>query len=106
LIVSAIPPNPIASILQSGPAQAEHARETDAARNASTDRSRGVGAGPDAILEVESTDADTQVHTDSGGLGSQGRYDASPDEETATELEIDEGVTTDAAGHSHVDLSA
>lgn len=104
--MSAIPPNPIASILQSGPAQAEQSRETDAARNATTDRSRGVGSGPDAILEVESTDADTQVHTDSGGLGSQGRYDAAPDEAPIAPTEDADGITTDDDGVAHVDLSA
>ncbi|HKQ46532.1 MAG TPA: hypothetical protein VJZ71_00505 [Phycisphaerae bacterium] len=103
--MSAIPPSPIASVLQSGPAQAEQARDTDAARNATTDRSRGVGAGPDAILEVESTDADTQVHTDSGGLGSQGRQD-SPPEEPTDDSAVDDGITTDADGLAHVDLSA
>ena len=103
--MSAIPPSPIASVLQSGPAQAEQTRETDAARNATTDRSRGVGAGPDAILEVESTDADTQVHTDSGGLGSQGRHDHAPEEPTTSDL-TDDGITTDANGLAHIDLSA
>jgi hypothetical protein len=104
--VSAIPPSPIASVLQSGPAQAEQAREADAARNATADRSRGVGAGPDAILEVESTDADTQVHTDSGGLGSQGRDDSAPDDEPATPADDANGITTDSAGQAHIDLSA
>lgn len=104
--MSAIPPSPIASILQSGPAQTEQSRETDAARNASTDRSRRIGAGPDAILEVESTDADTQVHTDSGGMGSQGRYDRPP-EDGASDASVETtGITTDQDGVPHVDLSA
>ena len=103
--MSAIPPSPIASVLQSGPAQAEQSRETDAARNATTDRSRGAVAGPDAILEVESTDADTQDHTDSGGLGGQGRHDSAPEESTVP-AEPDDGITTDASGLAHVDLSA
>jgi hypothetical protein len=103
--MSAIPPSPIASILQSGPAQTEQTRETDAARNATADRSRQVGAGPDAILEVESTDSDTQVHTDSGGMGSQGRQDSPPDDEPPAPLDDATGITTDATGHQHVDLS-
>jgi hypothetical protein len=105
--MSAIPPSPIASILQSGPAQTEQTRETDASRNATADRSRQVGAGPDAILEVESTDSNTQVHTDSGGMGSQGRQDSPPEEEkTAAAADDATGITTDATGHQHVDLSA
>ncbi len=103
--MSAIPPSPIASVLQSGPAQTEQAREKDAARNATVDRSRQIGAGPDAILEVESTDADTQVHTDSGGMGSQGRQDTPPEEETPAPPD-DTGITVDAKGLRHVDLSA
>lgn len=104
--MSAIPPAPIASVLQSGPAQAEQTRETDAARNATADRSHKLAVGPDAILEVESTDSDTQVHTDSGGMGSQGRQDSPPEEEPAALAEDADGITVDASGHRHVDLSA
>jgi hypothetical protein len=78
--MSSIPPVPILSAVQAGVAQSEQTRPADAARNADTDRARLSSAGPDAILEIEEADgADTQVHTDSGGLGSQGRYDAPPE---------------------------
>lgn len=107
--MSAIPPTPIASVLQSGTAQVEAARESDAVRNADTQRARGLTSGPDAILEVEGTDTDdTQVHTDSGGLGSQGREDSGPAEEdnAADPPASDQGITTDAEGRPHIDLSA
>ncbi|RIK63994.1 MAG: hypothetical protein DCC65_15065 [Planctomycetota bacterium] len=105
--MSAIPPSPIASVLQSPAAQAEAARESDAARNADAQRARGLTSGPDAILEVEGTDTDdTQVHTDSGGLGSQGRYDAPPDEEPATVADETDGIRTDAEGRPRIDISA
>lgn len=105
--MSAIPPNPIASVLQSGAAQSEAARDADAAKNADERRVRQTGAGPDAILEIEGTDTeDTQVHTDSGGLGSQGRYDAPPEEEEPVADESGEGITTDEHGRPRIDLSA
>lgn len=106
--MSAIPPSPIASVLQSGTAQAEQARKTDADKNAELGRAKALTAGPDAILEVEGTDTDdTQVHTDSGGLGSQGREDAPPeDENPATEDAVHGGITTDDEGRPHIDLSA
>lgn len=105
--MSAIPPSPIASVLQSGTAQVEAARESDATKNADAQRARGLTSGPDAILEVEGTDTeDTEVHTDSGGLGGQGRYDAAPESEPPAEEAVGKGITTDAQGRPHIDLSA
>lgn len=105
--MSAIPPNPIASVLQSGTTQAEQARKTDADKNAEQSRAKALTGGPDAILEVEGTDTDdTQVHTDSGGLGSQGRQDTPPGEEEQAESQDDPGITTDESGRPHIDLSA
>jgi hypothetical protein len=104
--MSAIPPHPIASVLQSGVAQSEAARDADAARNVDDRRARQIGVGPDAVLEVESTDTDdTQVHPDSGGLGSQGRHDAPPDESEHDEI-TEGGITEDDDGRPHIDLSA
>ncbi|MFQ5430019.1 MAG: hypothetical protein ACE5E1_06880 [Phycisphaerae bacterium] len=107
--MSAIPPNVIGSVLQSGVAQQAQATERDAAENARARAAREGGrttSGED-ILEVEATDADTQVHTDSGGLGSQGRHDAPPEEEAGGESPHDEsGVTVDEQGRPHLDLSA
>lgn len=105
--MSAIPPNPIASILQSGTTQAEQARKTDADKNADQARAKSLTGGPDAILEVEGTDTDdTQVHTDSGGLGSEGREDAPAEGEAEQEQEESSGITTDGEGRPHIDLSA
>lgn len=105
--MSAIPPNPIASILQSGTTQAEQARKTDADKNADQARAKALIGGPDAIVEVEGTDTDdTQVHTDSGGLGSQGRQDSAPEEGRAEEPRESPGITTDDEGRPHIDLSA
>lgn len=105
--MSAIPPNPIASVLQSGTTQAEQARKTDADKNAEQSRAKALTGGPDAILEVEGTDTDdTQVHIDSGGLGSQGRQDTPAGEEEQDEAQDDAGITTDESGRPHIDLSA
>ncbi len=103
--MSAIPANPIASALQSGPAQREQAKEADAAKTVQADIARRASLGPDAFVEIEATDGDTQVHTDSGGLGSQGRQDAKPDEDApvADELPV---LTIDEKGRPHLDLSA
>lgn len=107
--MSAIPPNAIASVLQSGVAQRAQATERDAAENAKAQAARdgGRSTGGEDILEVEATDADTQVHTDSGGLGSQGRHDAPAEEEPDAEASAQaDGVTIDEDGRPHVDLSA
>lgn len=90
--------------MQAGVTQAEQARQTDAEKNAQADRARQTAGGPDAILEVEETDADTQVHPDSGGGGGQGRHDAPPEEE-AEEQETKQGVTVDERGNQHLDIS-
>ena len=104
--MSAIPPSSIASALQSPAAQAEHARQIDADKNAQTERARATAAGPDAIIEIEATDADTKVHTESGGAGSQGRYDAPPEEEESAQPPPADDVTVDQDGRPHLDLSA
>ncbi|MCG8406201.1 MAG: hypothetical protein MI923_13475 [Phycisphaerales bacterium] len=107
--MSAIPPNIIGSVLQSGDAQRTQATDRDKAENAKAQAARDAGrtsAGED-ILEVEATDADTQVHTDSGGLGGQGRHDAPPEEEEAQpQPEAPDGITIDEEGRPHLDLSA
>lgn len=101
-----IPPNPISSVLQSGVAQAETARVQDGAKNADAQRARNLTSGSDAILEVEGTDTDdTQVHTDSGGLGSQGRHDPAPDDEPVETVEEPDTASA-AEALRHIDLSA
>jgi hypothetical protein len=102
--MSAIPPSVISSALQSTAAQREQAKEIDTARTAVSEAARKAAAGPDAFVEIEATDGDTQVHTDSGGMGSQGRQDSKPDEQPP----IDEAaeITVDETGTPHIDLSA
>jgi hypothetical protein len=103
--MSAIPPSVIGSVLGAPAAQNEQARHIDTDKNAQVDRAAVTSSGPDAVLEIEATDADTKVHTDSGGGGSQGRYDAKPEEEE-TEAQPPDGVTLDEQGRPHIDLSA
>lgn len=105
--MSAIPPNVAASVLQSGLAQRVQARDKDAVESAKATAARDLNGrgGAEDILEVEATEADTQVHPDAGGLGSQGRHDAPPDEEAEAPNPSD-GITVDADGRPHLDLSA
>jgi hypothetical protein len=102
--MSAIPPAPIASALQAGSAARDQVRSIDADKNAQA-RAAAITSGPDTILEVETTDADTKVHTESGGAGSQGRQDSPPEETPGQEMAAPPGITTDETGHQHIDLS-
>ena len=107
--MSAIPPNFIGSAIQSADAQrkASESKEVDESRTAS-DRARQVARNEEMGSTVETTDADTQVHTEGGGLGSQGRDFAEESEEPETQdAEQDSsGITTDADGQLHLDLEA
>jgi hypothetical protein len=100
--MTAIPPNVIGSVLQSTAAQRAAAKDQETAQTQDAETARRSAAGPDAFVEIEATDADTQVHADSGGLGSQGRHDAPPPEETPAE----DATSTDDQNDSHLDLSA
>jgi hypothetical protein len=106
--MSAIPPHVAASVLQSGVAQKTQAADRDNAENAKAYAAREGSrtGGVNDVLEVEATDADTQVHPDSGGLGSQGRHDAPPPEEEDTPKPDARDVTFDDEGKPHLDLSA
>ncbi|GJQ25621.1 MAG: hypothetical protein HBSAPP02_06530 [Phycisphaerae bacterium] len=109
--MSAIPPNAIASVLQSGVVQRNAAKDVETARQASTETTRKLTGGPDALveLEIEATDTDTQIHSDSGGgAGGQGRHDANHEEAPAEDDASNEtsGVTVDDSGRVHIDLSA
>ena len=104
--MSAIPPSVIGSVLGSPAAQAEQTRPTDATKNGQADAARKLAGGAADILEVEATDADTQVHTDSGGAGSQGRHDAPPEEEAQQPPEGQNGIVVDDQGVPHLDVSA
>jgi hypothetical protein len=96
----------IGSVLGSPAAQAEQARPTDASKNVQADAARKLAGGGTDILEVEATDADTQVHTDSGGAGGQGRLDAAPEEESEKTADDQTGVVVDDKGVPHLDVSA
>jgi hypothetical protein len=107
--MSAIPPNIVSSVLQAGVAQQAQSAQQDAAENAKADAAKRTGGTPgfEDILEIEATDADGKVHTDAGGLGSQGRHDAPPEEQPdAASAKPSEGVTLDDNGQPHLDLSA
>lgn len=99
------PPNVIGSVLQSGVAQGEQARQTDADKNAQAEAARKTAGNPMDVLEVEATDGNHQVNTEAEGQGSQGRYDGAP-EDTPPEEANSDGVTIDDDGTPHVDLSA
>jgi len=103
--VSAIPPNVVGSVLQSPAAQTEQSRPADSARNAQADAARTLAGAAGDVLEVEATDADTQVHTDSEGGGSQGRHDAPP-EEPEQPADDQTGIVIDDQGVTHLDVSA
>ncbi len=107
--MSAIPPNFIGSAIQSADAQrkASESRDVDESRTAS-DRARQVARNEEMGSTVETTDADTQVHTEGGGLGSQGRDFAEESEEPETQdaEQGSSGITTDADGQLHLDLEA
>ena len=100
--MSAIPPGIVGSVLQSGEVQRAAAKSLDAAKTSQAEAARRLNAAPDSFLDIEATDTDTAVHTDSGGLGSQGRQD-SPPEDSAEEP----GEPAAPPGDSgHIDLSA
>ena len=71
--MSAIPPIPIASILQTSGAQARTTEQKARERDAAIDRAVGDGFKKDLIGAVEQSDADSQVFADAEGAGSQGR---------------------------------
>ncbi len=104
--MSAIPPTIISSVLQSDPAQ----RQQVADRGNEEARAAGVSrelTAPDKAVEVEieATDADTQVHTDAGGQGSYGREYA--EEEAGHGPHGSKpGPDEDAALHGRIDITA
>lgn len=104
--MSAIPPNSIASILQSEVSQRAQSKTDDADRNERARASNAASGRADAILEVEATDDDTQVHSDAEGSGGSGRETREhPTDETPIE-ESSDAVTLDEDGNPHLDLTA
>jgi hypothetical protein len=93
--MSAIPPSGIVSVLGTSGAQRHQTHVDDAARNERAEASRQLAGQGDVILEVEGTDADTQVHAESEGSGAsgrQGRDDESPPADEATHEDDDGGA--------------
>lgn len=107
--MSSIPPNSIASILQSGATQRQQSKVTDADRNARDRAARELAGAREDILEVEATEEDSQVNADSEGAGASGRETReSPGEEAAEETTDPEQGDTDSDndGIQHLDLTA
>jgi hypothetical protein len=92
-------------VLQTPAAQTEQTRPADAAKNAQTDAARRLAGTAGDVLEIEETDAETAVHADSEGGGSQGRHDAPP-EEAGQPSEDQSGIVVDDQGVPHLDVSA
>ena len=104
--MSTLPPNLAGSILQSHLAQrqASKVRERDEAQRATAER-KNSSAIDEKDTTVETTDSDTQIHTDAEGTGSQGRaftQGEAPDEEQDREPPPPPVGDT---GH-HIDLEA
>ncbi|NLX22870.1 MAG: hypothetical protein GXY55_14555 [Phycisphaerae bacterium] len=79
--MSAVPPNLVGPILQSHLMQRQVAGARDAERAQETTAQRQqTSAIDEKDSTVETTDGDTQVHTDSEGAGSQGRESSHPEQ--------------------------
>lgn len=107
--MSAVPPDSIASALQSALQQgrANQIRTADDRRQA--DISQAIArAAEQRENQIEDTDADTRVHSDGSGGGGQGRpFSESEGQSSGTEAEHQTpGITTDEDGQMHVDLTA
>ncbi len=103
--MSGIPPPSLGSVLQSGMAQEEQSRKVDAEKNARQDAAQKLRGGPDAVLEIEETDADTHIQPDGEGYGGGGGQGTKPEEEEKAE-ENTTGVSVDENGQQHIDYSA
>ncbi|MFQ5422400.1 MAG: hypothetical protein ACE5F9_00305 [Phycisphaerae bacterium] len=105
--MSAIPPSNIASVLQAGVTQRQQSRIDDAEHNERVRTSRELSGREDAILEVEATDDDTQVHADaegSGGSGRETREFPMEEGESSAARAADE-ITVGEDGMPHLDLT-
>ncbi len=104
-----IPADITSSAAQAGYLSRDVANAREARRIAQANASnRQTKAIDDAVDVVETSDADSQVSTDSEGAGSQGRaYDGEPESEPETSAEnTTEGITRDDDGQLHLDLEA
>ncbi len=103
--MSAIPPNLVGPILQTpfAQGQASAVRDGEEVQKASADR-RQTAAITETDSTVETTDNDTQVHTDAEGSGSRGRA-FSPQDESSDDLDGQSDDPTDPEGQ-HIDVEA
>jgi hypothetical protein len=104
---SGVPPPAIGSAIQTAQSQrqATDAARVDEARQAHAQRTQ-VARNEEMDSTVETTDAQMQVNTDGGGLGSQGRT-AQPENEGEEPVEEEQtGITRDENGQIHLDLEA
>jgi hypothetical protein len=84
--MSAVPPNLVGPLLQSHmmQRQASNIRDNEESQKATASRQQGTAA-DEKDNTVETTDNDTQVHTDAEGTGSQGRtFSESPEQQEET----------------------
>lgn len=103
--MSSLPPNLVGPILQSGLAQRQVARIRDNTQaQESSLRHQQANAIDQQDSTVETTDGDTQVHSDAEGMGSQGRAFAGGQGDEKQEAGSDE--SPDTTEGRHIDLQA
>ena len=104
---SGIPPPFINSAIQAtqGQRQATEAKSAEEARAAHA-QAKQVAKNEEMDSTVETTDAETRVNTEGGGLGSQGRYHQPGGEGEEIGEEEQSGIIEDEDGQLHLDLEA
>lgn len=104
-MMSTLPPNLVGPILQSNLTQRKAAQIQDSERNQRTNADRRqTKAIDEQDSTVETTDNDTQVHSDAEGSGSQGRpFTETPEPETPAD-EFEHNPDDDHG--QHIDLEA
>ncbi len=105
--MSAVPPNMVGPILQSSltARQVSNARSGEEAQRTSADRKQ-TAAIDERDTTVETTDNDTQVHTDAEGLGSQGRAFSRPEDVDPEAENDDQPAADDQDAGRHIDFEA
>lgn len=103
-----MPSDIISSAAQSGIQAREAANARNATRaNTANAVNRQIQAADEAGSTVDTEDADTQIHADAEGTGSQGRpFEEGGGEDAAAGAEAEDGVILDEDGRMHLDLEA
>ena len=105
MTMSSVPPDLVGPVLQSNLAQRQVSAVRDRERVQQANAQRQQSAAIDEKgTTVETTDNDTQVHTDSEGQGSQGRAFSSPQE--TEETQPVDTASADGDEGRHIDLQA